>query len=204
MDDWYRYDLVDQSSLEVVCRSCLDVLVRPHVLDCCHSRFCYDCVERLIDEGFPCPTCGRTKFNVDYDETFQRDFLDSVRAFCHNRKSGCEWQGKIDELEEHLRSCQHAADLCPFGCGRHIQRRCLPEHKRDSCAKRPFACQYCQFTGVYDHVVSKHWPVCKNYPLPCPNSCSIGTVSRSQLAHHLSRVCSRRSAKCTSTYSGNL
>ena len=200
MEEWYKYDLVDQSSLEVVCRACLDVLVKPHVLDCCRSRFCYSCVEQLIEEGFSCPSCGRTKFNVDYDETFQHSFLEDVRAFCQNRKAGCEWQGRLDEVEEHLRSCRHAEVPCPLKCGGRIQRRCLAEHKRDSCPKRPFVCEYCQFAGVHDEVVSRHWPVCENYPLPCPNSCSVGTVPRSQFAHHLSSACSRRSVECTFRY----
>ena len=65
----------------------------------------------------------------------------------------------------------------------------------DSCAKRPWECEYCGLKCMYGEGEGKHWPTCRKFPEPCPNGCEVGSVERCNVEQHRS-VCSLEPAAC--------
>ena len=128
-----------------------------------------------------------------------------------HQKSGCEWTGELGELDRHLNldpelseqlvGCGFAAVLCTH-CREYFQRRHVHVHETESCPQRPFSCDYCEDYGsVYQDVVNSHWPVCKCYPVPCPNECGV-SPERQNVETHVNTVCPLTVVNCDFHYTG--
>ena len=52
---------------------------------------------------------------------------------------GCPWQGKLNDLDAHLRSCPFEAVECPLGCGKRATRDELDAHQQ-VCPRRMVLC----------------------------------------------------------------
>ena len=131
---------------------------------------------------------------------------------CVHRKSGCEWTGELRELDRHLNlnpaelgkqlvGCEFAAIACTH-CHEYFQRRHVNAHETESCPQRPFSCDHCEDYGsVYEDVVNNHWPVCKCYPVPCPNECGV-SLERQNMEAHVNTVCPLTVVNCDFHYAG--
>ena len=157
-----------------------------------------------------CPTCSEANFNAFPNEGLQRS-LYSFRVRCTYQKSGCEWTGELRELNGHLNlnpelgkqltGCKFVVVKCTH-CGESFQRHHVDAHESKSCPQRPFNCNYCEDHGsVYDDVVNNHWPVCKCYPVPCPNECG-ASPERRNVETHVNTVCPLMVVNCDFHYAG--
>jgi len=55
-----------------------------------------------------CPQCGKLiEKNRIQSIKFVIEIVDKQNIYCKNRNQGCEWIGKVPELEIHLRKCAH-------------------------------------------------------------------------------------------------
>ena len=137
--------------------------------------------------------------------------LCSFRVQCVHHKCGCEWAGELRELDEHLNlnpeagkqliGCEFVAVMCTHCC-KCFQRCDVRIHENESCAKRPFTCNYCEdYDSRYEDVVSNHWPVCKCYPVPCSNEC--GVISKRQdVETHVNTECPLTVVNCDFYHAG--
>ena len=107
------------------------------------------------------------------DKYFKR-VVNSLKARCPHKGSGCEWMGDLRSLDQH-------ANVCP---------------------KRPWRCQYCDFTAAYGVGANKHLPQCPKFPEPCPNRCEAGTVKRCDLERHLATECPLQLVACEFSHAG--
>ena len=104
------------------------------------------------------------------DERYKRK-VKALKIRCSNKRSGCEWEGELGDLDKHLNlgsvdgKCNFVAVKCPLKCGKCIQRCYLTNHKSNECSKRPFSCKYCDYQATHEKVVNDHWPKCQHYPL---------------------------------------
>ena len=140
--------------------------------------------------------------------------LRELEVYCTNRKVGCEWVGKLGVLEHHLNvnpelekqleGCGIVEAKCVHAnCGQFFQRRFLGNHQADECPKRPFSCDYCrEYESIFEDVAYKHYPVCKCYPLPCPNNCTPYAIERQNLQDHLDKDCPLQVVNCDFQYAG--
>ena len=105
------------------------------------------------------------------------------------------------EAGKQLIGCKFVAVTCTHCC-KCFQRCDVRIHENESCAKRPFTCNYCEDYGsVYEDVVSNHWPVCKLYPVPCPNEC--GVISKRQdVETHVNIECPLTVVNCDFYHAG--
>jgi len=128
-----------------------------------------------------------------------------------HQKSGCEWTGELGELDQHLNlnpelgkqliGCVFAAVACTHCC-EYFQRCRVHAHESESCPQRPFSCDYCDDYGsVYEDVVTNHWPVCKCYPVPCPNKCGVNP-ERQNIEMHVTTKCPLTIVNCDFHYTG--
>ena len=121
------------SDLDVECPVCLGILADPHLNTCCGHHFCGKCLDRIRHR--PCPLC-KGRFTSMRNFSAQRAIL-SMEVYCLHRPKGCQWQGELRLLDEHIYSsdgCQY--DQCPLHCGEVCLRSELDAHTRSQCPKR--------------------------------------------------------------------
>ena len=208
----YDCDFVETpQELQADCPICLVVLREPFQVTCCGNSFCRTCIERILTNKKACPTCNKANFTSFQNLGLQRA-LYSFHVRCVHRKSGCEWTGELRELDGHLNlnpaelgkqlvGCEFAEVACTH-CREYLQRRHVHAHETESCPQRPFSCDYCEDYGsVYEDVVNNHWPVCKCYPVPCPNECGV-SPERQNVETHVNTVCPLTVVNCDFHYAG--
>ena len=75
-------------------------------------------------------------------------------------------------------------------------RKLLHSHTTDDCPYRSASCQHCDFKGSHLVVTTKHKDICPNYPCTCPNSCSLGIITRHNMSDHLAQ-CPEQEIRCS-------
>ena len=160
------YDFVEEPSQDFFCPVTLELLTDPHLTMCCGNHLSQEAANRLKRDGKPCPMCKDPQLNTVPNKHYKRK-VNEIKVCCPHKKSGCEWVGGVNEVKQHS----------------------------DSCPKRPWQCQYCEFESTFNIGVNEHLPVCTKYPLECPNSCEVGSMPRCDLEAHL-MVCPLQPVKC--------
>ena len=123
----------------------------------------------------------------------------NLKVFCSNSESGCDWQGELGQLDQHLNlnpdkdklliGCVYTNVKCSF-CGEQHQRNKIESHQDSQCVKRPFTCSICkEYKSTYDCVVNEHTPLCEFRPVECPNSCGANNLQHQHLEEHVSTQC---------------
>mgnify|MGYP003645246913 CR=1 FL=1 len=159
---YVKEDVIDQW---LMCNVCLSPMVKPVELQPCRHACREECVPKLGR----CGECS-TKIESTNEVTFLlHRMLNSLEVYCtHNkREKGCQWEGRRDNLDDHLKTCAHYPCVnCKKGCvweGRkgdlasHLATDCL--HVVDSC---PFQSKGCQWSGVRE-VLDEHLATCPEH-----------------------------------------
>ena len=197
-------------AFQVDCPICLSVLREPHQVTCCGYSYCQSCIERVQLQKSPCPTCNEVDFSVFPNKGLKRS-LYAFKVHCSHKNDGCQWTGELRELDKHLNvkpklheqlvGCEFARIECHY-CSELYQRHHIVTHQTEECLRRPFDCHYCgDYRADFEDVMTKHWPVCKFYPVPCPNECGV-CPKRQYLEHHVSKVCLLAVVNCDFHYAG--
>ena len=218
MAAFYDCEFIDPppESMQTECPVCLSVLQDPYQVDCCGYRFCRLCIEQVVDEEAPCPCCKSEEFDTYEDRRLRRS-LGGLKVCCSNKKRGCEWEGELDKLREHLnsdgmesgpgRASAGAAEKllnagCPFMelkclyCSNLFQRSKLLEHQNSLCPLRPTVCTYCdKYCSSNEDVTTTHWSRCAYYPINCSNECG-KIMQRQDLAIHIATQCPLAEVDC--------
>ena len=182
------------SWLQDQCLICKLILHDPFQVLCCGKSFCKSCIQA---ENKPCPSCYEADFKLYPNKGLQLT-LNAFRVFCSNQRSGCDWQGELGQLKDHLNlnpdkdslliGCTYADIKCLF-C-QEVHRRTKIKRHQDNCAERPFTCLVCnEYNSTYDDVITNHAPVCKCRPVECPNSCGANNLQHQHLEEHVSTQC---------------
>ena len=197
-----EYDFVEQPPEEFFCPVTFAVLLEPYQTQCCGNHLSQEAYQRL--QGQPCPVCREENLTAVRDKFHKRKAL-SLKVRCPHKAEGCEWEGELGSLEQHLntnRECRYVDVDCPYACGERVQRRSLEEHKSQRCPLRPFTCQYCKHKATHQKMTKEHWPVCEKYPLTCPNKCGMIKFERQHLKGHLEQTCPLEAIQCDFSYAG--
>ena len=200
-----EYDFVEQPPEEFFCPVSFTVLLEPYQTQCCANQLSQETYQRL--QGQPCPVCREENLAAMKDNYHKRRVF-SLKVRCPHKAEGCEWQGELRSLEQHLNTnssageCRYVDVDCPYACGERVQRRSLEEHKSQRCPLRPFTCQYCNHKATHQEVTKEHWPVCEKHPLTCPNECGEEKIERQHLKGHLEQTCPLEVIQCDFSYAG--
>ena len=130
--------------------------------------------------------CRKEEFKTFRNKAINRE-VRALHIYCTNKEKGCEWQGELNYINEHLTSstgCQFEDLKCPIECGKMIERRYLTSHVETECSRRKVNCQYCHDTGEHQFIEGQHKEECPKLPLPCPNKCEVGCVPRKDVEAH--------------------
>ena len=165
--------LICETDIDYLCPICNEPLTEPLLTDCGHL-FCSNCCDRLLSiYETKCPTCRepdalkRAQFNK-----YHQRLVNNLKVRCQYYDKGCEWEGEIRDLKNHLDPENGTCGIaCFFGCGKYVRRGEMKEHKKHHCHKQPTTCEYCGYHNTHDIVTEKHYPVCLRFPITCPNKC---------------------------------
>ena len=211
----YECEFVEppQKQFQSECPICLQILREPHLINCCGHNYCEACIERVGKDGKPCPLCNEPGFTTMANKGLKRT-LHEFRVYCPHRLSGCEWEGELGRLDEHLNSDplpKRQLKGCPFAvieclyCKEGIRRDKITGHQLEHCQQRPYTCEYCaEYKSTFEDVAHSHWPECKCFLLPCPNECapSGSGLQRQHLAKHVKEECPLTVVQCELHHAG--
>ena len=195
------------------CPICLQILREPYILDCCGYSFCAACIERVGKDGKPCPHCNQPGYTTLVNKGLKRA-LNEFRVYCPHRLSGCEWEGELGKLDEHLNSDplpERQLEGCPFAvieclhCKEGIRRDNIAGHQLERCPQRPYTCEYCaEYKSTFEDVAHSHWSECKCFLLPCPKECkpSGSGIQRQCLDQHVKEECPLTVVQCELHHAG--
>ena len=173
------------------CPICLLVLCEPFQVTCCGKSFCRECIQRIEVGVKPCPTCNEARFDPFQNKGLQQP-LYGFRVFCSNKESGCDWQGELGQLDQHLnvdpdkdkqfQGCVCTKVKCLY-CNVHHRRHEIEHHQTSQCAERPFTCSLCEeYESTYAALMSSlTTPLCASADLWSvltrvgPITCNIST-----------------------------
>ena len=202
-----------QKQFQSECLICLQILREPHLISCCGHSYCEACIERIGKDGKPCPLCNEPGFTTMANKGLKRT-LHEFRVYCPHRLHGCEWEGELGRLDEHLNSDplpERQLKGCPFAvieclhCKEGIRRDKIAGHQLERCPQRPYTCEYCaEYKSTFEDVAHSHWPECKCFLLPCPNECkTFGSgIQRQCLDQHVKEECPLTVVQCVLHHAG--
>ena len=131
-DQEREYDFVEQPPEEFFCPVTFALLLEPYQTQCCANHLSQEAYQRL--QGQPCPVCREENLAAVKDNFHKRKAL-SLKVRCPRKAEGCEWQGELRSLEQHVaQSCEHKVIQCDFsyaGCGAQLQRRLMSAHMKE-------------------------------------------------------------------------
>ena len=140
--------------------------------------------------------------------------LNEFDVSCSHRELGCEWVGKLGNLDGHLNAdpqpdfqligCKFVEIEC-IHCKKHLRRLAIAVHQRERCPKRPYTCEYCEdYESTFESVNTQHYTVCWRFLVPCPNKCTpTGSgIERQDVEHHVQEDCPLTIVDCSLRYAG--
>ncbi|XP_065888341.1 TNF receptor-associated factor 3-like [Dysidea avara] len=196
----YEYQFVDTPSDMFVCKICQYPSREPYLSECCGHTFCKSCLDaakNVTAVTRACPICRDKEFVTFRNRQADRA-IRSLHVFCTNKEKGCEWQGEVNDIINHLGnsgSCQFEDVTCSNDCGKCLQRQYLTGHVEDECVRRKVDCQYCHITGEHQFIEGEHKEQCPKFPIVCPNKCEADNIPREDIDEHR-KMCPLEEVTC--------
>ena len=136
-------DFVEPPPKSLECPICLLTVREPHIVVCCGNQFCRPCIDRIRQDGKPCPLCNEPNFTAFVHKGVMRE-VNALAVRCSQKHLGCQWVGELGQLKQHLNpgqqgraGCNYVEVECRYQCGGCFRRQFLLEHELESCPKRP-------------------------------------------------------------------
>ena len=173
------------------------------MIECCREQACLSCIKQYLNSQ-PCPQCQDKDFSI-VSLKKDNEKIANLRVNCTEKEKGCEWTGKLKELDDHLHKeeegCEYSPRECPK-CKNLVERCEMTNHLQESCPNRDYNCPHCGYQGMYDFVTRAHMPECSNYPVQCPNvECTV-TCERNVIDYHIRERCEEQFIDCDYKYAG--
>ena len=180
---------------DYICPLCKGLFLNP-IIDHCRHSFCKDCFQKYYSSKHQCPI---TKQNLNSGDYISIDVLsksiEKKEMKCKNYFKGCNWIGKISELNNHiLNDCKKTYIKCNFkGCNKEIMREELESHKL-KCEFREEKCHECN--NLFPHKdIMEHLKICPKIKMKCIQGCGI-TIERDQMENHIKNYCDLTEINC--------
>lgn len=186
----------------LMCDSCETVARDLSLIICCGGggQYCGPYLQTLKRDGRPCPHCGKELAFIALQK--QRTEILGSRVFCDMKQQGCNWEGEVQDLDQHQDICEHVYIPCTKRCGLlQIKRGQMEEHLQSACPEREYSCPHCNYKGTYRLVTSAHYAECSYFPLKCPNECGV-EGERDDMQTHLQRECPLQYIPCKFSHAG--
>ena len=186
----YEYSFVNPPPDNCLCNICHLPSRDAHMTgQCCEGQtICKSCLDQWQKKtgNIKCPVYRKEEGGFHPNYPIRRE-VKSLHIYCTNKEKGCEWQGELNDINNHLGNsdgCQFEEVKCSNECGKMIQQQYLTSHVETECPRRKVNCRYCHDTGEHQFIEGQHKEGCPKFPLPCPNKCEVGNVPREDMEAH--------------------
>ena len=142
-----------------------------------------------------CACCLREEelSNSNFNEPIHITIL-SLKCSCPLSKRGCDWLGKLGNVEDHMAVCQYVYVSCELMCGVVLTRNEMIGHVREECTQREEACLHC--SGIHKMCeMAEHVEVCGKVEVMCELGCEI-RIHREDTLYHRENECSEETVMC--------
>ena len=193
----YTCHFISKVPSELICALCTEALRDARLTTCCGQHYCLSCLKEWHSRTTnpTCPHCRKQDFSHFADLSVDRK-VKQLRIGCKYQRKGCAWRGELGELNQHFKKCRYNSTQCPRGCGESVQPQDLSVHFMKRCALREVQCEHCGTKVTHHDITTKHYNVCRDFPLKCPNACSSRLFKRSLLSKHLIHGCPLQQIDC--------
>ena len=199
----YECEFVDQAPDDYFCRLCKHVAREPTIASCCTEVLCKACIDAIVQDKKSCPSCEDVEIESQGPHKKYTSKILALEVHCTTKDRGCPWTGQLQHLNAHLDvttgDCEYVDVECPKKCVQKVQKRNVDTHLANECPNRHYRCPHCNFASTFC-VVSKHFDVCRYYPLACPNRCGV-TFERDDLDDHM-KMCRLEEVECVFVKAG--
>ena len=150
----YDHQFVGIPPERLVCKICQCPSRDPYLSVCCGHNFCKSCLDgakEAVSIAHVCPLCRNEMFQTVPNRQADRE-IRSLHVMCTNKERGCEWQGELNDFNNHLGNsdgCQFEDVKCSSECGKMLQRQYLSRHVETECPCRIVECALYRRTSVY-------------------------------------------------------
>ena len=186
------------------CVYCHKVAREIHMTECCRRQVCLSCINPYYLNNQPCPHCQEKDFSIMPLKKDNKKIA-NLGVNCREKEKGCEWIGKLKELDDHLHKeedgCEYSPRECPK-CRSLVDRCKMANHLKESCLNRDYNCPHCGYQSTYDFVTRAHKPDCSNWPVPCPNQGCAVTCERNVMDYHKREGCQEQFIDCDYKHAG--
>ena len=118
----------------------------------------------------------------------------SLKCSCPQFKRGCDWLGKLGNVEDHLAACLYVYVSCELMCGAVLTSGEMRRHVREECTQREEACLHC--SRIYEVCeMAEHVEVCGKVEVMCELGCG-RRVHREDTLYHRQSECSEETVLC--------
>ena len=126
------------------------------VVDECGHTYCQFCFEKWLKIKKTCPQTNTSLIQqAVYPNLVVKECLDSLPVYCFLKAKGCEWNGVLEQLRDHIeKDCSEVRLWCPHAeCNIYVSRNLMMAHM-ESCNYRLLKCEFCN-----EFVIQKDMPV---------------------------------------------
>jgi len=182
----YEHQFVNTPHERYICKICIHPCQEAYLSGCCGHNFCKSCLDNAKRTSSTCPYCQNMSFSTFPNIQADRE-IRSFHVLCTNEERGCEWQGELNDIDNHLENsdgCQFEDVTCANGCGKILQRQYLTSHVETECPGRFVVCPLCYMTGPHKFIEGEHEEQCSKLPITCPNLCKVAKITREDMEAH--------------------
>ena len=185
---------------DYICPLCKGLFLNP-IIDHCRHSFCKECFLKYYSIKHQCPI-SKEKINGDYISIdVLSKSIEKKEMKCKNYYKGCNWIGKISDLENHIKNnCVKSLVKCVFkGCNKEIMREELEFHKLN-CEYREEKCHECN--NLFPHKdINEHFKICPKIKMKCIQGCGL-IVERGLMEKHIKENCNLTEINCSFHFFG--
>jgi len=166
------------------------------VVDHCGHIFCKKCIQIYLTVHQTCPHSNESLNETELTAmNFIEKILEKQTIYCKNKEKNCEWIGKYQFYDNHLKlECLKQNINCiNSGCTEEFMRGDKDKHLND-CEYRLVKCEYC-ISSIPFITLTSHHDVCLKYPLECPLKCGLN-IERENLDIHTKNECENAEVHC--------
>lgn len=186
------------------CSICLEILNDP--VQCKEGHvYCRCCITEALSRSRRCPECrGDLTLETLGNNLLIKGLINDLQVKCKTnmdqRENVCDWTGKLENLETHLKyTCREAIVSCEYeNCEHKVVRKNLNSHLL-TCQHRSIPCEHCNESTLWCSMVN-HIENCPMRPVDCQNGCGYVIAFKDLGIHNNS--CDYRPVRCPLTDMG--